>query len=177
MRHTRQRSKASLAACFFFFHGFYRRRQEFGEALPNQASMTKLISNSPPTKSPLTRRELARQALAGTAGVLLAAALPAHAQVVDPAPAAPPLPTSSSAQNATMPTTHTEVKTGTEGEILTRLVPVAAGYALSETQAKEAADQLKDYPGGFAKARAYVLPDSVGPAFAADAPARKERAK
>lgn len=129
--------------------------------------MTKLIPNSP-----LTRRELARQALAGTAGVLLAAALPAQAQVVDPAPAAPPLPTSSSAQNATsMSTTHAE------GEILVQLVPVAAGYALSETQAKEAADQLKDYPGGFAKARAYVLPDSVGPAFAADAPVRKERVK
>lgn len=74
-------------------------------------------------------------------------------------------------------TSSPEGKTDTEGELLTRLVPVAAGYALSETQAKEAAEQLKDYPGGFAKARAYVLPDSVGPAFAADAPTRKERAK
>ena len=129
--------------------------------------MTKLIPNPP-----LTRRELARQALAGTAGVLLAAALPAQAQVVDPAPA-PPLPAAqTSTQNATsMPTTQTE------GELLTRLVPVAAGYTLSESQAKEAAEQLKDYPGGFAKARAYVLPDSVGPAFAADAPTRKERTK
>lgn len=139
--------------------------------------MTKLIPNSP-----LTRRELARQALAGTAGVLLAA-LPAQAQVVNPAPAAPPLPTSHSAENATMSATHpdgkigTEGKMDTEGEILTRLVPVAAGYALSETQAKEAAAQLKDYPGGFAKARAYPLPDSVGPAFAADAPTRKEHVK
>ena len=127
--------------------------------------MTKLIPSSP-----LTRRELARQALAGTAGVLLASALPAQAQAVDPAPAAP-LP--SSAQSKTpMPNTPS-----TEGEILTRLVPVAAGYALSETQAKEAAEQLKDYPGGFAKARAYALPDSVGPAFAADAPTKKERIK
>lgn len=133
--------------------------------------MTKLIPNSP-----LTRRELARQALAGTAGVLLASALPVQAQVVDSAPAAPP-PTST--QNATsMPNApHTESKMGTEGELLTQLVPVAAGYPLSETQAKEAAAQLKDYPGGFAKARAYVLPDSVGPAFAADAPTRKERVK
>ena len=130
--------------------------------------MTKLIPNSP-----LTRRELARQALAGTAGVLLASALPARAQVVDPAPAAPPLPaTSTSTQNATsMPTTQTE------GPLLIQLVPVAAGYTLSETQAKEAAEQLKDYPGGFAKARSYVLPDSIGPAFAADAPIRKERTK
>lgn len=132
--------------------------------------MTKLIPNSP-----LTRRELARQALVGTAGVLLASALPARAQVVDPAPAAPPTSTQS---KTSMPNTPSaEGKTETEGEILIRLVPVAAGYALSETQAKEAADQLKDYPGGFAKARAYVLPDSVGPAFAADAPARKERTK
>ncbi len=126
--------------------------------------MTKLIPNSS-----LTRRELARQALAGTAGVLLAA-LPARAQVVDPAPAAP-LPTSPQSKTP-MPNTLS-----TEGDLLTRLVPVAAGYALSESQAKEAAEQLKDYPGGFAKARAYVLPDSVGPAFAADAPVRKERIK
>ncbi len=131
--------------------------------------MTKLIPSSP-----LTRRELARQVLAGTAGVLLAA-LPAGAQVVDPAPPAPPPPasTSQTPQNATpMPTTSV-----TEGQLLTQLVPVAAGYALSETQAKEAAAQLKDYPGGFAKARAYILPDSVGPAFAADAPTRKEHTK
>ncbi len=134
--------------------------------------MTKLIPNTP-----LTRRELARQALAGTAGVLLAA-LPAQAQVVDPAPAAPPLPASSSAQNATpMSTTRPESKPETEGELLIRLVPAAAGYTLSETQAKEAAVQLKDYPGGFAKARAYLLPDSIGPAFAADAPTKKERVK
>lgn len=132
--------------------------------------MTKLIPNSP-----LTRRELARQALAGTAGVLLASALPARAQVVDPAPAAPP--TSMQSKTSMSNTPSAEGKTGTEGELLTQLVPVAAGYALSETQAKEAADQLKDYPGGFAKARAYVLPDSVGPAFAADAPTRKERTK
>lgn len=64
-----------------------------------------------------------------------------------------------------------------EGQLLIQLVPVAAGYALTETQAKEAALQLKDYPGGFSKARAYALPDSVGPAFAADAPTRKERVK
>ena len=67
--------------------------------------------------------------------------------------------------------------TQTESELLIQLVPVAAGYTPSETQAKEAALQLKDYPGGFAKARAYMLPDDVGPAFAADAPTRKERTK
>lgn len=65
----------------------------------------------------------------------------------------------------------------TEGEMLTQLVPIAAGYTLSETQTKEVALQLKDYPGGFAKARAYALPDDIGPAFAADAPVRKERVK
>ena len=66
----------------------------------------------------------------------------------------------------------------TEGSLLTKLVPLAAGYTLSGSQAKEVAAQLKDYPGGFAKARAYALPDDVGPAFAAEAPPRrKERRK
>ena len=121
--------------------------------MPNQTSMT---------KHTLTRRELARQALAGAAGALLASvlALPAQAQVVDPLPAVPP-----------------PLPAPTEGELLTQLVPLAAGYALSETQAKEAALQLKDYPGGFAKARVYTLPDNVGPAFAANAPVHKERVK
>ncbi len=123
----------------------------------------------PPTKHLITRRDWARQTVAGAAGVLLASALPAPAApppVVDPAPAfPPPLP----APAAAAPTT--------EGDILIRLVPAAAGYALSDTQAKEAALQLRDYPGGFAKARAYPLPDSVGPAFAAAAPVRKERVK
>ena len=75
----------------------------------------------------------------------------------------------------TTPTTEGELPT--EGELLTRLVPVAAGYTLSDAQAKEVAAQLKDYPGGFSKARAYALPDDVGPAFAAAAPLRKERVK
>ena len=126
------------------------------------------------TKNILTRRELARQALAGAAGVFLAAALPARSQVVDPAPAVPPplpAPESKTALKTTPMTTQTE------SELLIQLVPVAAGYTPSETQAKEAALQLKDYPGGFAKARAYMLPDDVGPAFAADAPTRKERTK
>ncbi len=113
----------------------------------------------------MTRRELARRALAGAAGVLLAPALApsTQAQVVDPLPAAPPTPIDSKPMN--------------EGDLLTQLVPVNAGYALSDAQAKEVALQLKDYPGAFAKARAYVLPDEIGPAFAADAPQRKERVK
>ena len=126
------------------------------------------------TKKMLTRREMARQALTGTAGVLLSAlSLPAPAQVVDPLPAAPPplpIPTTAPSNPPMTPPT-------TEGSLLTQIVPVAAGYALSDTQAKEVALQLKDYPGGFAKARAYVLPDNIGPAFAADAPVRKERVK
>lgn len=131
--------------------------------------MTKPI---PP--STLTRRELARRALAGTAGVLLASALPARSQVVDPNPAVPPLLPLPTSPIETTPMPNTPLN---EGQLLIQLVPVAAGYALTETQAKEAALQLKDYPGGFSKARAYALPDSVGPAFAADAPTRKERVK
>ncbi len=126
----------------------------------------------------LTRREMARQALAGTAGALLAAfAVPARSQAVDLMPVAlPPLPkptpNPASPQGLNPMTTST-----TEGELLTQLVPVAAGYTLSGTQAKEVAAQLQDYPGSFAKARAYALPDDVGPAFAAAAPVRKERVK
>ncbi len=143
--------------------------------MPKLAGMTQLF----------TRRELARQTLAGTAGVLLVSVLPgpARSQVVDPLPTAPPPLNPSPAkpvQNAApmpTPSTPTAEKPTTEGGLLIQLVPVAAGYTLSETQAKEAALQLKDYPGGFAKARAYALPDDVGPAFAAVAPVRKERVK
>lgn len=120
------------------------------------------------TKQTLTRRELARRALAGAAGALLAPALAsaASAQVVDPLPAAPP----------PLPTTPIDT-TMNEGDLLTQLVPINVGYALSDAQTKEVALQLKDYPGGFAKARAYTLPDEIGPAFAADAPSRKDRVK
>ncbi len=121
------------------------------------------------SKQTLTRRELARRALAGAAGALLTPALisSAQAQVVDPLPAAPP----------PLPTAPIDVKPMNEGDLLTQLVPINAGYALSDAQAKEVALQLKDYPGAFAKARTYALPDEIGPAFAADAPLRKERVK
>ena len=151
-------------------------KQEIKQDAANGNAMTKL----------LTRRELARQALAGTAGAALAfLALPVRAQAVDPLPTAPPPLLPKPIQNTLpMPTLLTQTpekaqtpETTTEGELLTQLVPVAAGYTLSETQAKEVAAQLQDYPGGFSKARAYPLPDDIGPAFAALAPTRKERAK
>jgi len=112
-----------------------------------------------------TRRDLARYALAGAAGAMLlsSTALTADAQVVDPTPAIPPLPTPASAPS--------------EGSLLISMVPLVAGFALTETQAREVALQLKDYPGDLAQVRSYVLPDEVGPAFAADAPVRKERVK
>ena len=93
--------------------------------------------------------------------------------------APPPLPSSTPTQNTRpMPTQPTQTPEAvTEGALLTQLVPVAAGYTLSETQSKEVAGQLQDYPGPFAKARAYPLPDDIGPAFAAAAPTRKERVK
>ncbi len=126
------------------------------------------------TNQPLTRRELGRRALAGAAGALLLPSLltptlvsAASAQTVDPLPAVPP----------PLPTTPIDAKPMNEGDLLTQLVPVNVGYALSDAQAKEVALQLKDYPGGFAKARAYILSDETGPAFAADAPPRKEQAK
>ncbi len=57
-----------------------------------------------------------------------------------------------------------------EGDGLTQALPAAAGYALSGSQAKEAALALKGYPGGFAKARAFALANDVEPAFAPYAP-------
>ncbi len=137
--------------------------------------MSKQTSSRQTSTSSITRRDVARWALAGAAGALLTPALASAvaAQVVDPGPDAPPaLPLP-----AAPPPDAAPAKPSAEGDLLTRLVPVNAGYALSDTQAKEVALQLKDYPGGFAKARAFALPDDVGPAFAADAPTRKERRK
>ena len=118
------------------------------------------------SKSILTRRELAQKVIVGAAGAILLPALTpqAQAQVVDPKPdVPPPLPAAAAASG--------------EGALLTQMVPVNVGYALTETQAKEVALQLKDYPGPFAKARSYALPDDIGPAFAADAPGRKGRVR
>ncbi len=172
-------------ACFFYGLLFFLKhpssKQEITRAAANKAAMTRL----------LTRRELAQQALAGTAGALLSLALPARAQVVDPLPTAPPpLPLSPKpkqnalpmpTQSTQTPDTTTEKSTAdkptTEGTLLTQLVPVAAGYTLSETQTKEVTGQLENYPGSFAKARAYAIPDDISPAFAATAPTRKERVK
>ena len=120
------------------------------------------------SKQTYTRRELARQAVAGAAGVLLTASLAAsaQAQVVDPLPAVPP-----------PILTPPDANPANEGPLLTQLVPLNVGYTLTDRQTKEVAQQLKDYPGAFAKARAYALPEDIGPAFAATAPQRKERAK
>ena len=116
----------------------------------------------------LTRREMARCALAGAAGVLLSA-VPTQAQAVDAAPAVfPALPPA--------PVTVPPPAVGlTEGKILISLVPITIGYSLTETQSKEVALQLQDYPGDFAQVRAFVIPEDVSPAFAANAPIRKER--
>jgi len=112
----------------------------------------------------LTRRELARCALAGAAGAMLLAS-PAGAQVVDPTPAIPPLP---------LPSPDAAP---TEGRLLIQLVPLLAGYALTDTQAREVALQLRDYPGDFAQVRAFSIPDDIAPSFAADAPFRRERTR
>ena len=125
------------------------------------------------SNSILTRRELAKCALAGAAGTLLVLAPQARAQVVDPAPdAPPPLPMTNPTDTTPAVPTSDE-----EDALLIALVPLVAGHALTDAQAREVGLALKGYPGGFAKARAYVLPDDVGPAFAADAPTRKERTR
>lgn len=119
------------------------------------------------SSSVLSRRELGRLAVMGAAGALLAPA--ARAQVVDPLPV-DPLPVTP----PPLPVPPETPVADAEGALLIKLVPINAGYTLSDTQATQVAAQLKDYPGGFAKARAYVLPDAVGPAFAADAPPRRK---
>lgn len=103
---------------------------------------------------PLTRRDVARLALAGTASALLMTTnAPTYAA---DAPADAPKPD--------------------EGKALGQAVPGAAGYAPSESQTREVLAALKGYPGGFAKARALVIPNDVEPAFvpyAPQAPAKK----
>ncbi len=102
-----------------------------------------------------TRRQLVAGALAGAAAALLQPAAKVAAE--------------------TPPASKSEAETaaGTEGSLLTALVAVNAGYPLTETQAKEAAAQLKDYPGGFTEARKRAIPDDVAPAFAPLPPAGK----
>ena len=118
----------------------------------------------------LTRRELARCALGGAAGALLLA-VPSAAQVVDPAAGIPPVP-------PTLPTLPLPASLpSTEGRLLLLLLPLLTGYPLTETQSRETALQLQDYPGDFAQVRAFPLPEDIGPAFAADAPVRKERSQ
>ncbi len=96
----------------------------------------------------LTRRQLAQAALAGAAATLLPEAAPA--QNTEPA----------------MPATTSPG----EADALTHAVPFNVGYVLSETQVKEVAGALKDYPGAFAKARAYAIPDDIAPAWAGSSP-------
>lgn len=108
------------------------------------------------TNDRLTRRELITGVIAGAASTVLpsqAGAAPAGAEASAPKADA------------------------TEGASLTSLVPLNAGYTLTETQAKEVAAQLKDYPGPFAAARKRAIPDDVAPAFAPMPPRPAKRGK
>ena len=133
----------SAAFAFRENYGFWGdSRQDLGEPPSNDRRMTKIA---------LTRRDLARLAVAGTAGALLPAT--AQAQEVSP-----------------------EVLN--EGEALAQTAALSVGYALTATQAREVAGALKDYPGAFTAARAYDIPDDIGPAWTPNtppAPPRKGR--
>lgn len=109
------------------------------------------------TQNRVTRRELARLAVTGVSAALLAT----HA-----ASAAPP--------TTAMPDPSTP-KPPNEGDLLIEAVPLNAGYTLTDTQTKNVKSQLDGYPGTFAKARAYAIPDEVGPAFASLPPPPKNR--
>lgn len=98
---------------------------------------------------PLTRRDVARLALAGTASALLMSTNIPQAAEAAPATLAKP----------------------DEGKALGEALLGAAGYAPSEAQTREAMAALKGYPGAFAKARALVIPNDVEPAFTPYAPA------
>ncbi len=114
-----------------------------------QTGAAKSTAMSNPSLS-LTRRDLARMALAGTASVLLMTTnAPTYA---DDAPALPAKPAEGTAKPI-------------EGEALSEAVPTAAGYTPSESQKREAMAALKGYPGAFAKARAFPLANDVEPAF------------
>ena len=108
------------------------------------------------TNDRLSRRQLVAGALVGAAAMVL----------------------QSSSGAAEADTETLSPKTGaTEGELLTSLVPVNAGYQLTETQTKEVPAQLKDYPGGFAVARKRAIPDDVAPAFIPSPPRPVKRGK
>jgi len=108
------------------------------------------------TNDRLSRRQLVAGALVGAAAMVLQS--------------------SSGAAEADAETPS--LKTGAiEGALLTALVSVNVGYQLTETQAKEVAAQLKDYPGGFAAARKRAIPDDVAPAFIPSPPRPPKRGK
>lgn len=97
----------------------------------------------------LTRRQLARMALTGAAATLVPATV--------------------EAQNSENPTTTISLSPS-EGAMLANAVPFNVGYALTEVQTREVAAALKDYPAAFSKARAYALPDDIGPAWVGTVP-------
>lgn len=101
------------------------------------------------SKLSLSRRDLARLTVAGAAGAMLAA-------------------TSAQGQTPDAPTPLNT--TPDEGAALTEAVRRNVGYPLTETQAKEVEKALKGYPGPFAKARAFEIPDDIGPAWTPDTP-------
>lgn len=104
-------------------------------------------SMSNPTLT-LTRRDMARLLLAGTASALLMTPNTSAFAETDP-PATPKI---------------------DEGAALADAVPGAAGYVPTAAQAREAMAALKGYPGGFDKARAFPLANDVEPAWVSYAP-------
>jgi hypothetical protein len=106
-------------------------------------------------KSPLSRREFAQLAAAGAAGVLINLSPEARA-----------------ANAATQPLPPIDVN---EGDALAAAVPLNVGYTLSDTQSREVALALSGYPGPFAAARAYAIPDTITPAWLTTMPAPPQK--
>lgn len=112
--------------------------------------MTRVELSVTMTQFSLTRRQLARMALVGAATTLI--------------------PSAAAAQQAGLAPMPVKLPASVEGPFLAECVPLSAGYALTDTQAKEVALALQDYPGPFAKARAFSLPANTPPAWASTVP-------
>lgn len=80
------------------------------------------------------------------------------------------LPSAATAQQAGMAPMPVKLPASVEGPFLAECVPLSAGYALTGTQTKEVATALEDYPGPFAKARAFPIPNNTPPAWASTLP-------
>ena len=115
------------------------------------------------TRHAVTRRQVVTGALVAAVSVL--ASKHSVADIPVPAATATPAPPEAGAPSPPNPSPP-----GSEAALLTAAVAANVGYPLTPTQTKEVATQLDGYPGSFGDARKRMIPEEIGPAFAAVAP-------